>query len=166
MNPLDKLTLHKMIDANNVQDVTAEIRQKNHSQQIRADVERMLNLKRTYSRLALSNPNQFDSMCVSQCNFLFNNYTDIFNKVKKDELNIQILRQLLDILGQIEQGKLDQHAGAYEVGKLLKEMYIDSALIKAERIDKKTGKKTTQSKPKEKKISWEEFKKTHISENT
>jgi hypothetical protein len=160
MNPLDKLTLHKMIDANNVQDVTEEIRQKNHSKQIRADVDRMLNLKRTYSRLALSNPHQFDAMCVSQCNFLFNNYTDMFNKVKKDELNIQILGQLLDILGKIEEGKLDQHAGAYEVGKLLKEMYIDSALIKAERLDKKTGKKTAASKPKEKKISWAQFKET------
>jgi hypothetical protein len=147
-----------MIDANNVQDCTNEIRNKKHSQLIREDVQRLINLKTKYSRLAQSNPAQFDTMCVSQCSFLFNYYTDIFNKVKKDEMNLSILDQLLDVLKQIEDEKLDQHTGAFEVGKLLKAIYIDSALIKAERIDKKTGKKTTVSKPKEKKITWAEFK--------
>jgi hypothetical protein len=158
MDTLDKLNLNKMINANNVQDCTDEIRQKKHSQLIRDDVTRLLSLKQKYSRLAKSNPSQFDSMCVSQCSFIFNNYMDIFNKVKKDEMNLQILNQLLDVLKQIEDGVLDQHMGAFEVGKLLKSMYIDSALLKAEKIDKKTGKKTTIAKPKEKKITWAEFK--------
>ena len=73
-------------------------------------------------------------------------------------MNLQILHQLLDVLKQIEDGKLDQHTGAFEVGKLLKAMYIDSALLKAEKIDKKTGKKMTTPTPKEKKITWAEYK--------
>jgi len=158
MDTLDRLNLNKMIDANNVQDCTNEIREKKHSDLIRTDVSRLVALKQKYSRLAQSNPNQFDAMCVSQCSFLFNNYMEIFNKVKKDELNLQILSQLLDVLKQIEEGHLDQHAGAFEVGKFLKTMYIDSALVKAERIDKKTGEKKTVSKPKEKKITWAEYK--------
>jgi hypothetical protein len=158
MDTLDRLNLNKMIDANNVQDCTNEIRSKKHSNLIGADVTRLIDLKKKYSRLAQSNPTQFDAMCVSQCSFLFNNYMEIFNKVKKDELNLQILRQLLAVLKQIEEGQLDQHTGAFEVGKLLKTMYIDSALIKAERIDKKTGEKKTVSKPKEKKITWAEYK--------
>jgi hypothetical protein len=158
MDNLDRLNLNKMINANNVEDCTAEIRQKKHSQLIREDVTRLMTLKQKYSRLVQSNPVQFDSMCVSQCSFLFNNYMEIFNKVKKDEMNMQILHQLLDVLKHIEDGKLDQHAGAFEVGKLLKTMYIDSALLKAEKIDKKTGKKMTTPKPTEKKISWAEYK--------
>jgi hypothetical protein len=158
MDTLDRLNLNKMIDANNVQDCTNEIREKKHSKLIRADVERLVNLKTKYSRLAQSNPNQFDTMCVSQCNFLFNNYMEIFNKIKKDEINLTILHDLLDVLYKIEEGHLDQHAGAFEVGKLLKTIYIDGALIKAERIDKKTGEKKTVAKPKEKKISWAEYK--------
>jgi len=161
MDTLDKLNLNKMINANNVEDCTEEIRQKKHSQLIRDDVTRLMSLKQKYSRLAKSNPIQFDSMCVSQCSFLFNHYMDIFNKVKKDEMNMQILHQLLDVLKHIEDGSLDQHAGAFEVGKLLKTMYIDSALLKAEKIDKKTGKKmaTTTDKPAEaKKITWLEYK--------
>jgi len=158
MDTLDRLNLNKMIDANNVQDCTNEIRAKRHSDLIKADVTRLVNLKQKYSRLAQSNPTQFDAMCVSQCSFLFNNYMEIFNKIKKDELNLQILHQLLAVLKQIEEGKLDQHAGAFEVGKLLKTMYIDSALIKAERTDKKTGEKKTVAKPKERKITWAEYK--------
>lgn len=163
MDPLDKLNLHKMINANNVQDCTEEIRTKKHSQLIRDDVTRLIMLKNKYNRLIQTNPNQFDTMCVSQCSFLFNNYTDIFNKVKKDELNLRILNQLLDVLKQIEDSKLDQHTGAFEVGKLLKSMYIDSALIKAEKLDKKTGKKMDgeANKPKkEKNITWAEYKAT------
>jgi hypothetical protein len=161
MDPLEKLNLQKMINTNNVQDCTEEIRAKKHSHLIRDDVTRMMTLKQKYSRLAQSNPTQFDTMCVSQCSFLFNHYTDIFNKVKKDEMNLQTLSQLLDVLKKIEDGELDQHAGAFEVGKLLKSMYIDSALLKAEKIDKKTGKKIegAASKPKkEKNITWAEYK--------
>jgi len=158
MDHTDKLNLTKMINENNVEDCTKEIREKKHSDLIRNDVTCLLSLKKKYSRLAQSNPNQFDSMCVSQCSFIFNNYMDIFNKVKKDEINLQILHKLLDVLKQIEVSEFDQHEGAYEVGKILKAMYIDSALIKAERIDKKTGKKTTPSNKKEKKITWAEFK--------
>ena len=50
-------------------------------------------------------------MLTSQCNFLFNNYTDIFNKVKKDEINLETLWNLLNILKKIEDGNIDQHTG-------------------------------------------------------
>ena len=161
MDNNERLNLQKMIDANNVVDCTEEIREKKHSAKIKTDVQTLLTLKKKYARLSLSNPEQFDMMCVSQCNFLFANYTDIFNRVKKDELNLNILGELLNVLEKIENGDLDQHMGAFQVGKVLKEMYIDSALLKAEKIDKKTGKKMEGSgKPTApvKKISWKEFK--------
>lgn len=155
---MDRIQLQKMIDANNVKDCTEEIRAKKHSSKIGEDVQRLLSLKSKYSRLAKSNPHQFDAMCVSQCNFLFNNYTDIFNKVKKDEINLQILSQLLSVLKQIEDGQLDQHTGAYAVGKLMKEIYIDSALMKAEKLDSKTGKKVEVVRPKPKNLTYQQYK--------
>ncbi len=159
MDSNERIHLQKMINENNVEDCTAEIRAKKHSSKINEDVGRLLTLKKKYSRLAESNPEQFDRMCVSQCNFIFTNYTDIYNKIKKDELNLAILSKLLNVLKLIEDEKLDQHTGAFEVGKILKEMYIDSALTRAERIDKKTGKKMEPLKPnKTKNISWKEFK--------
>lgn len=165
MDDTERLNLQKMINANNVEDCTESIRDKKHSNKIRNDVTRLMNLKQKYPRLSKTNPEQFDSMLVSQCNFLFMNYTDIFNKVKKDEIDITILWDFLDVLGSIEEGKIDQHEGAYKVGKLLKSIYVDSALRKAEKLDKKTGKKIPAKPIKEKKITWNEYKKMMINNN-
>jgi hypothetical protein len=150
-----------------VKDNTSKIRELQHSDAIRSDVETMLKLKKEYARLALSNPQQFDAICTSRCSFLFNNYTDIFNKMKKDEIDLGILSKLLVVLKLIETGKLDQHEGSYEVGKLLKQIYVDSALRKSEHLDKKYEKVNAKSSggthlPPPKKISWEHYKKTHV----
>lgn len=158
MNDIERLNLQKMISENNVEDCTQEIRNKKHSKKIRDDVSRLIELKKKYPRLSKQNPQQFDSMLVSQCNFLFNNYTDIFNKVKKDEIDLEILWNFLNILESIENNKINQHEGAYEVGKLLKSIYIDSALRKAEKFDKKKDKKKLSKPIKEKNISWREYK--------
>jgi hypothetical protein len=156
---MDRIQLQKMIDANQVQDCTDDIRSKKHSQPISDDVNRLLQLKAKYKRLAETNPTQFDAMCVSQCNFLFCNYTDIFNKVKKDEMNLEVLNKLLNVLKRIEDGELDQHEGAFAVGSLLKQIYIDSALMKAEKLDKQGKPIKNTSRPKPKKISYSDFKK-------
>jgi hypothetical protein len=92
---------------------------------------------------------------------------DIFNKVKKDEVDLNVLFQLIHILKLIEDGKLDQHTGSYEVGKLLKSIYIDSALKKADHINKahdgKNGKEKHVATPPVKKISWSDFKSKNLS---
>ena len=169
MNPQERLQLDKLIRANDVVDNTNSIRELKHSQPLGDDIITLLKLKKEYQRLAKSNPTQFDNICVSRCPFLFNNYTDIFNKVKKDEIDLNILFQLIHILKQIEDGKLDQHTGSYEVGKLLKSIYIDSAIKKADNINKLhdhshgNGNKDHSKPPAIKKISWSEFKAKNAS---
>ena len=97
-------------------------------------------------------------MLTSQCNFLFNNYTDIFNKVKKDEINLETLWNLLNILKKIEDGNIDQHTGSFEVGKLLKQIYIDGAIMKENNNKKKSKKQSKPVNSGKKNISWDEFK--------
>jgi hypothetical protein len=156
MNKSDRIQLEKMIRENDVQDCTNDIREKKHSELIRNDVTTMIDLKKKYARLNLQGE-QFDQMLINRCSFLFNNYTDIFNKVKKNEINLATLWELLNVLKKIEDSELDQHEGSYEVGKLLKQIYIDGSLMKAERLDKKNKiSKTPNKKPK--KLSYKEFK--------
>lgn len=159
MNSLERINLEKMITTNNVIDETENIRQKKHSKLIKDNVDRLIDLKKKYIRLEISNPNEFEKLCISRCSFLFNNYTDIFNKIKKNELNLNILFNFLSVLKEIEDGNIDQHEGSFQVGKLLKEMYIDSALKKSEKLDSINNKKKPK-KPlvKERNISWKEFK--------
>ena len=156
-----KLDLHNMINANETEDVTEKIRENKQSHLIRTDIKQMLFLKQKYTRLAKSNPNEFDKICVNQCQFLFNNYTDIFNKIKTDTLNLTIMDKFLNILKKIENGELDQHEGSYLVGKHLKELYIDSALRNQQKMETKDRKKKQPNKPtvSEKIISYKDFKK-------
>ena len=159
MDSLERLNLQKMVEANGAQDNTSLIQTLKHSDLIREEVGKLIKLKNDYKRLAKTNPHEFDSMCVNRCNFLFNSYTDIFNKVKKDEIDLAILWQLLNVLKCIEDGKIDQHEASFEVGKLLKKIYIDSALKKAEKLDKIHSKDVKEPVKVERKISWSEYKK-------
>ena len=98
MNEKERLNLKKMIGENDSEETTDLIRKTKHSDLIKADVENLNNIKRRYERLAKSNPNEFDMLCRSKCKFLFDNYTDIFNKVKKSEIDLKLLSQFLGIL--------------------------------------------------------------------
>jgi hypothetical protein len=157
MDPENRLNLQKMINANNVEDMTDEIRKKKHSVLIKNDLKTLLFLKRKHSILQKENPTKFETICITECQFLFNNYTDIFNKVRKDEIDLKMLHQFLEILKDIEDGSLDQHTASFKVGTILKEIYIDSALKKSEKLDKEYGSEEVKI-VKEKNINWLQWK--------
>jgi len=156
MNDLERLNLQKMLKANDAENNTHLIRELKHSTKILEGVDELLKIKRENPRLAKSNPEKFDELCVSKSQFLFNNYTDVFNKVKKDEIDLQILIRLINVLHAIEEGHVDQHEGSFEVGKLLKQIYIDSALRKAGKLDEDVD--DNEIKQPIEQISWAEFK--------
>ena len=155
-----RIDLAALIKANKTDDCTQEIRSKKQSVAISNGVKHLIFLKQKYQRLKKSNRNEFDALCVKQCSFLFNNYTDLYNKIMNDNLNLAILEKFLTILKKIEDGELDQHEGSYLIGTYLKEMYIDSALKTQEKLDTKIdNKKSKQPFTKvEKKISYKDFK--------
>lgn len=157
MNQTDRLNLQRMISENNVEDYTDDIRQKKHSEPIKKDVRTLVVLKKIYAEMAKDDPLQFETMCIERCQFLFNNYTDIFNKIRKDELDLDIFMKFIDLLKMIEDGKIDQHEAAFQVGTMLKQIYIDSALRKSKRLDEETV--TEERKLVEhKNISWSQWK--------
>ena len=168
MDSEQRIQLQQLIDANGTEDHTEVIRRVKHSSQIYTDVTTMIKLKRDYGRLAKSNPKQFDAICVSRCEFLFKFYTDLFNRLKTGEIDLKLLFRMIQILRDIEDGKLDQHEGSFEVGKILKSIYVDSALKRAENLDAEKETKEKRAKTKaaktsrptipEKKLTWAEFK--------
>ena len=154
MDNKQRLQLSNMIKANNVEDQTSLIRNLKHSQILRNEVNSMIMIKAKYRGDAEKIYNE----CVNDCNFLFTYYTDIFNKVRKDEIDINILNKFLDMLKKIEEGELDQHEGSFAIGTLLKELYVDSALKKSEKLDEQSE-KAPEPKRAEVKVSWSQFKK-------
>ena len=53
---------------------------------------------------------------------------------------------------------MDQHEGSFEVGSLLKKIYVDSALRKAEKLNAVTGILEPEYKGPQVDISWKQFK--------
>ena len=157
MNNSERLQLNKIIQNNDIEDMTTEIRKKRHSDKIKQDVLKIIELKQKYPRLADSNREQFNSILQKQCSFLFNNYTDLFNRIKKDELDLSILNEFLKVLKDIEDYKIDQHDGSYKIGQLLKQIYVDSAVRQSDNLDKKNKKEKNKVK-KPINISWKAFK--------
>lgn len=156
MNPTERLKLQEMIKANNVEDQTQRIRDLKHSELIRKDVSTYLQLVKKYP--GSQNKEFFKQTCLKNCSFLFNNYTDIYNKMVKNEINLDILLQFIDVLRDIENGTIDQHEGSFKVGKILKELYIDTALRKEQKLDARGKNKKTKAPSTGKKLSYAEFK--------
>lgn len=158
MNDNERIQLDKMIKESGAKDFTEEIRKKKHSQYIKRDVNILLKIMKDNPKLKINNPVELENKLIENCQFLFNYYTDIFNRLRKEELDIDILWQLVDVLEKIEKEKYDQHTGSFEVGKILKKIYIDSALRKANKLDKEHEDENTVFKE-PKNITWAEFKK-------
>ena len=155
MNNNQRLQLQNMIKTNNVTDQTELIRNLKHSQILKNEINSLVLIKAKYR----DDIDKLNELSVTECNFLFTYYTDIFNKIKKDEINLGILLQFIDVLKKIEEGDLDQHEGSFTIGTLLKELYIDSALKKADKLNEIYDNQTTKTEPKESiKISWKQFK--------
>jgi hypothetical protein len=155
MNDEQRLKLQQMISANNVEDQTQLIRDLKHSHILRSDVRNLIHLKNKYGNEV--NSDTFTNEALLECNFLFTYYTDIYNKVKKDEIDLELLYKFLDILESIENGEKDQHEASYEVGTILKKIYIDSALKKAEKLEEINETKNEYRGP-DINLSWKQFK--------
>lgn len=155
MDDKQRLQLQKMISANGVEDQTGLIRSLKHSHILRENINNLIMLKAKYP----DNTEALNLEAMSECNFLFTYYTDIYNKIRKDEIDLKILYQFLDVLKKIEDGELDQHEGSFVVGNLLKKIYIDSALRKAEKLNTETNTVEPEYKGPQVEITWGQFKK-------
>jgi hypothetical protein len=143
MNPQQRLQLHELIKQNNSVNNTELIRELKHSAIIRKEVQTIEKLKMVYDDIEI-----LQSECIKNCYFLYENYTVIYNRLLKNRVDLNVLYTFLDTLQMVEDGKMDQHEASFEIGTLLKRMYIDPRI---------------EDKPPEYKaplnISWQEFKK-------
>lgn len=147
----EKLDLKKLLRQSDAQDNTEYIRRVKHSVKIRDDIRALDKLKKEESGIYMTNPAKFEEMAKSKAGFLCENYNDLFKKVLVDELDLEIMSRLLAILKLIEDGNVDQHEGSVMVGKVLKELYVDSALKKCKKRDEEQDAKEPEE-PEEPKV--------------
>ena len=133
-----RLNFEKMMKEEGIENNTTKIRSLKHSKKIREQVTTMVNLRNKYSRL---DKDLMNRMIDSKCVWLYKNYSNLFLKLKKNQLNLQILDKFLSTLSEIEEGTLDQHEGSVKVGQLLKQLYIDSAIKNKKQMEEKDKKR-------------------------
>lgn len=153
----ERLNLKKMITESGCDDNTANIRRLKHSVLMRDDIRKLDTLKNTHIDMKNNKNDDFIILCQNECEFLYANYTDMFNKLVKDELDLTIMTKLLTVLKLIEDSNVDQHEGSVMVGKILKELYVDSATTK---LDKMNMERDGENEPMSvgKAVSWKQFK--------
>lgn len=143
MNDNERKTLDKMIQESEFVDNTNLIRSTNHSELIKNDINNLLKLRQKYNNI--NDLDIYKKLAKDECNFLFRNYRKIFDKLMDNQLELNVMYLLIKTLRKIEDGEIDQNEGSVEVGKILKQIYIDT-VITEERTDEPT-------------LSWNTYKK-------
>ena len=155
----ERLNLKNLMNEMDYVDNTDTIQRLRHSSKIRENIRKMEQLKEEHASLRTSSPEQFFNIVQVECQFLYDNYTYIFRRMMKDEINITIMSKLLIVLKLIEDGQMDQQEGSVRVGNILKELYLDSAVKRADALDEEHN---SEKQPinNGKSISWSKYKLT------
>ena len=153
MNPNEVLKLNDMIKEGDCVDNTDSIRKLKHSSLITQNLNILLRIKKKYN---LNNDTidfkELDNECLKECRFLFDNYTSIYNKLLRDQIDLHVFYKFLFYLKKIEDGELTFYQASFEIGTLLKNMYVDPIIEEKDR--EKEKEKERNVKP----ISWNEYK--------
>ncbi len=127
MDNSERQILDKMIKESDFVDNTSLIRNTQHSELIKNDVNRLLKLKQEYNNI--NNLDIYKKMAQIECSFLYKNYKGIFDRLVNDKLELNVMLLLIKTLRKIEDGAIDQNEGSVEVGKILKQIYIDKVIV-------------------------------------
>jgi hypothetical protein len=160
MNSEEKLNLKKMLaQSQDFVDHTEDIRRLKHSGLLLDGMRDIEKLKRAKPDLRTNSPDEFVELCKTVAPVMYKLYTDLFHKLVNDELNLVIMVKLIRVLELIEQGQLDQNEGSVVVGKILKELYVDSAIRLGDKLDKanETANAATSQLPEPKNITWKQW---------
>lgn len=165
----ERIDLKRLLNENECEDNTEHIRKIKHSSKIQTDIHQFGYLKNLFfgslpsdlTKLTIEMSKQkqidFENLVQANCNFLYTTYPDIYKRMIKDELDLRIMVRLIEVLKMIEDNKTDQHEASVLFGRVLKEMYIDSAIKHADHLDL-VHKNDSSSPETGKPISWKEYK--------
>jgi hypothetical protein len=153
------LNMKSLMDSDDYVNNTERIRELKHSELILEDIGKLCRIKKDHFHMKMVEEEKYNHLCETTAQFLFSNYTDLFRKVLKDELDMKMMVNFIGILKLIEEGKLDQYDASVKIGTILREMYVDSALRRGDNLDKEHAADAPVFVEPEK-ISWKTFKQT------
>ena len=115
MNPDEVLKLNDMIKEGDCVDNTDMIRQLKHSSLITQNLNALLRIKKKYKdEHDILDLKELDEECLKECRFLFDNYTSIYNKLLRDQIDLKVFYKFLYYLKKIEDGELTFYQASYD----------------------------------------------------
>jgi len=163
MDPSDRLDLKKLMKAgeHDYVDNTDGIRRLKHSDLIAGDMKKMEDLKISEALMRKNSPEEFSQLCEKKCSFLYNAYTDIYIRLFKDQLDVNLMLEALRTLKQVEMGKINQQEGSILMGKLFYKVFVSSAI----KHEESTKDVPAPSLEKGDKMTWREYKQTVLKQS-
>ena len=149
--------MKSLMDSDDYVNNTERIRELKHSELILEDIGKLCRIKKDHFHMRMVEEEKYNHLCATSAPFLFSNYTDIFRKVLKDELDMKLMVDFIGILKQIEEGHLDQYDASVKVGTILRDLYVDSAIRRGDNLDKERG-ATEPVFVEPKSVSWKDYK--------
>ena len=133
LNDDERLNLKKLVTEMEGEDNTHNIRRIKHSVPMRDDIRIIDTLKNTHADMRQRSPEEFNALCQSKCSFLYNNYTDIYNKIISDELDMTIMTKYQELMqkGSIWTAKMSEMSSDFGAEQLTRMLEIQSKLASA-----------------------------------
>jgi hypothetical protein len=156
---MNSIPLKNLLNTSNSQSSQEEntelIRQLKHSIILENQIDKMLELRDKYDEKRID---EFHFEAMYECSFLYTYYTDIYNKIKKNEIDIALLKKFIYILREIEDEKINEYEGSVKVGEILKKIHIDSAINKANKLNEIHKDASTAQLEPVSNITWKDYK--------
>lgn len=149
----DNINLKSLINNNDYQDNTDYIRRCKNSQKLRKDTNHLKHLKLTHQ----GTQEELREKANQECPHIFMHHTDLLNRMIKDELDLPMFEKILDALESIENGDETQESASTNIGQMLADLYVNSALKQKQNSDEAQTQQPTKIAPVNN-ISWKEYK--------
>lgn len=105
-------------------DNTDGIREAKHSSPLLADIRRMAKLRTKHSSLRETSLDDYLAVFQRECKYLYTKFPDVFDRVVKNDMNLEVFEKIIMILKLIEDGKVNQSEASALVGKLSQKLFF------------------------------------------
>ena len=122
-NKHEKNLLNDIIKEHNIENKTDYVVNNKKASIIRKEFNSLVKIKNIHGHNKLN-------LSKVQAPYMYKNYKSIFDKIIKEDFNIELFKDLIDILEKIENKKIDLHEGSFLFGKKLKSIFVDNYIYK------------------------------------
>ncbi len=120
-NTKEKSLLDDIIKEHKIEDNTNYVVNNKKASIIRKEFNALIKIKQVHGDGKIN-------ISKIQAPYLYKNYKSIFDKIIKNDFNVVLFKDLIDILEKIENKKIDLNEGSFIFGKKLKNIFVDKCI--------------------------------------